>query len=136
MADIAGTTPPSPPFTRGGRVFDWLNMNMQNHDEDLARAFDSQAAKFEVAPVQSDPLALERLVAQADLPQGCRRARRRLWAGPGELRVSGCWVSRRRCRSFARNDRAGEPSVPATRRPRQVSSSLGIRPITRRPWSL
>jgi 2-polyprenyl-3-methyl-5-hydroxy-6-metoxy-1,4-benzoquinol methylase len=45
---------------------------MQSHDQNLARAFDSQAAKFEVAPVQSDPLALERLVRAADLPQGCR----------------------------------------------------------------
>ena len=39
-------------------------MNMQKHDQDLARAFDSQAAKFEVAPVQSDPAALERLVRE------------------------------------------------------------------------
>jgi SAM-dependent methyltransferase len=47
------------------------DMNMQKHDQDLALAFDSQAAKFEVAPVQSDPAALERLVRAADLPQGC-----------------------------------------------------------------
>jgi SAM-dependent methyltransferase len=45
---------------------------MQNRDQELALAFDSQAAKFEVAPVQSDPLALERLVRAADLPQGHR----------------------------------------------------------------
>jgi cyclopropane fatty-acyl-phospholipid synthase-like methyltransferase len=44
---------------------------MQNHDQDLARAFDLQAPKFEVAPVQSDPAALERLVCAADLPPGC-----------------------------------------------------------------
>jgi SAM-dependent methyltransferase len=38
------------------------------HDEALANAFDGQAAKFERAPVQSDPEALERLVLAADLP--------------------------------------------------------------------
>jgi SAM-dependent methyltransferase len=38
------------------------------HDEALADAFDGQAAKFERAPVQSDPAALERLVLAADLP--------------------------------------------------------------------
>ncbi len=43
---------------------------MQDHDQDLARAFDSQAPKFEVAPVQSDPAALERLVRAADLAPG------------------------------------------------------------------
>ena len=42
---------------------------MRNHDQDLAQAFDSQAAKFEVAPVQSDPVALATLVAQPT----CRR---------------------------------------------------------------
>jgi 2-polyprenyl-3-methyl-5-hydroxy-6-metoxy-1,4-benzoquinol methylase len=47
------------------------DMNMQNHDQDLARAFDSQAPKFEVAPVQSDPVALARLVSAADFPRGC-----------------------------------------------------------------
>jgi SAM-dependent methyltransferase len=43
---------------------------MNDHDRELARAFDSQAPKFERAPVQSDPAALERLVRQADLPPG------------------------------------------------------------------
>jgi hypothetical protein len=33
-----------------------------DHDQALASAFDDQAAKFERAPVQSDPAALERLV--------------------------------------------------------------------------
>jgi SAM-dependent methyltransferase len=45
-------------------------MRMQDHDKDLAQAFDSQAPKFEVAPVQSDPAALERLVQAAALPLG------------------------------------------------------------------
>ena len=45
---------------------------MSNHDRDLAAAFDGQAARFEVAPVQSDPVALARLVAFADLPSACR----------------------------------------------------------------
>jgi SAM-dependent methyltransferase len=40
---------------------------MQEHDRNLATAFDGQAAKFERAPVQSDPAALERLVQAADL---------------------------------------------------------------------
>lgn len=38
------------------------------HDQKLSRAFDGQADKFERAPVQSDPLALDRLVRFADLP--------------------------------------------------------------------
>jgi SAM-dependent methyltransferase len=40
---------------------------MLDHDRALATAFDGQAAKFERAPVQSDPEALERLVRAADL---------------------------------------------------------------------
>ena len=44
---------------------------MQDHDQNLARAFDAQAPKFEVAPVQSDPAAIERLVHAAELPAGC-----------------------------------------------------------------
>jgi SAM-dependent methyltransferase len=43
---------------------------MTDHDQNLARAFDSQAPQFERAPVQSDPIALDRLVSQADLPAG------------------------------------------------------------------
>jgi SAM-dependent methyltransferase len=45
---------------------------MSNHDRNLASAFDAQAARFEVAPVQSDPAALRRLVAFAGLPEGSR----------------------------------------------------------------
>jgi SAM-dependent methyltransferase len=43
---------------------------MNNHDRELASAFDSQAPKFERAPVQSDPAALERLVRESALPPG------------------------------------------------------------------
>jgi SAM-dependent methyltransferase len=43
---------------------------MSEHDKALATAFDGQAAKFERAPVQSDPAALARLVAAADLTSG------------------------------------------------------------------
>jgi SAM-dependent methyltransferase len=43
---------------------------MNDHDRELARTFDSQAPKFERAPVPSDPAALERLVRQAGLPPG------------------------------------------------------------------
>jgi SAM-dependent methyltransferase len=40
----------------------------QHHDHALAEAFDGQAAKFERAPVQSDPAALQRLVREAGFP--------------------------------------------------------------------
>jgi SAM-dependent methyltransferase len=43
---------------------------MSDHDSELARAFDSQAPKFEVAPVQSDPAAIADLVRLADLAPG------------------------------------------------------------------
>ncbi|HTO96256.1 MAG TPA: class I SAM-dependent methyltransferase [Myxococcales bacterium] len=43
-----------------------------DHDRELQRAFDGQAARFEAAPVQSDPAALARLVAFARLPPGAR----------------------------------------------------------------
>ncbi len=42
----------------------------QEHNERLATAFDGQAARFEKAPVQTDPEALARLVRAADLPPG------------------------------------------------------------------
>ncbi len=42
------------------------------HDRDLSQAFDGQAERFEQAPVQTDPLALARLVAYADLPPESR----------------------------------------------------------------
>jgi 2-polyprenyl-3-methyl-5-hydroxy-6-metoxy-1,4-benzoquinol methylase len=45
---------------------------MSDHDQDLATAFDSQAPKFERAPVQSDPVALARLVREARLPSGAK----------------------------------------------------------------
>jgi SAM-dependent methyltransferase len=41
---------------------------MSDHDDALASAFDGQAARFERAPVQSDPRGLERLIRAADLP--------------------------------------------------------------------
>jgi SAM-dependent methyltransferase len=43
---------------------------MPDHDQELARAFDGQAAHFERAPVQSNPATLDRLVQAADLPRG------------------------------------------------------------------
>jgi 2-polyprenyl-3-methyl-5-hydroxy-6-metoxy-1,4-benzoquinol methylase len=46
-------------------------IRMSDHDQDLARAFDSQAPLFERAPVQSDPVAIKRLVMESDLPAGC-----------------------------------------------------------------
>ncbi|WP_337176283.1 class I SAM-dependent methyltransferase [Paludisphaera sp.] len=42
------------------------------HDRELAGAFDGQAPKFEKAPVQSDPAALERLTREAGFPSGSR----------------------------------------------------------------
>ncbi|MDR3553239.1 MAG: class I SAM-dependent methyltransferase [Syntrophobacteraceae bacterium] len=41
-----------------------------NHEHDLARAFDGQAARFERAPVQTDPVTLARLIRYADFPDG------------------------------------------------------------------
>src|SRR4051812_45472891 len=45
---------------------------MDEHDRELQQAFDGQAARFEAAPVQSDPEALARLVAFAAFPAGAR----------------------------------------------------------------
>src|SRR5512140_2004456 len=42
------------------------------HDRDLARAFDAQAAAFEQAKVQRDAASLARFVAFAALPPGAR----------------------------------------------------------------
>ena len=93
-------------------------MHDHEHDRRLAQAFDGQAPKFEVAPVQSDPEALDRLVRAACLPSdalvldaGC---------GPGlvsaALLAAGCRVvgvdlsaemidrARKRCAGFG--DRA------------------------------
>jgi 2-polyprenyl-3-methyl-5-hydroxy-6-metoxy-1,4-benzoquinol methylase len=43
-----------------------------DHDQQLAKGFDAQAPKFERAPAQSDPAAIERLVHEADFPPGAR----------------------------------------------------------------
>jgi SAM-dependent methyltransferase len=45
-------------------------MSNVSHDQELSAAFDGQAARFEKAPVQSDPQALARLVRFAELPHG------------------------------------------------------------------
>lgn len=45
---------------------------MQHSERDVAAAFDQQAAQFEKAPVQTNPAALARLVANADFPAGAR----------------------------------------------------------------
>lgn len=42
------------------------------HDRALSEAFDVQALRFERAPVQSDPVALDRLVREVDFPSGNR----------------------------------------------------------------
>jgi len=47
-------------------------VGMASHDKELAHAFDGQAARFERAPVQSDPVALARLVQFAALPGDSR----------------------------------------------------------------
>jgi SAM-dependent methyltransferase len=46
---------------RGGLI-------VQDHDRALASGFDAQAPKFEIAPVQSDPAAIARLVHEAGFP--------------------------------------------------------------------
>lgn len=45
---------------------------MSTHERALAEAFDGQAARFENAPVQTDPAALSRLLAIAALPPDSR----------------------------------------------------------------
>ncbi len=98
---------------------------MHDHDQRLAQAFDGQAPRFEVAPVQSDPEALKRLVQAADLPgdalvldAGC---------GPGlvsaALLAAGCRVigadlssemierARKRCADFGDRGRFFQASV-------------------------
>lgn len=91
---------------------------MSDHDRDLAQAFDSQAALFERAPVQSDPVSLARLVRLAGLPTGALVLD--AGCGPGlvaqALLESGCRVlgvdlshemvarARKRCQAFG--DRA------------------------------
>ncbi len=45
-------------------------LTVHDHDQQLAHGFDAQAAKFERAPVQSDPAAIERLVRAVGLPPG------------------------------------------------------------------
>lgn len=45
---------------------------MADHDREIQRAFDAQAAAFERAPVQSDPAAIERLALFAAFPAGSR----------------------------------------------------------------
>jgi SAM-dependent methyltransferase len=105
---------------------------MSDHDRSLAEAFDGQAARFERAPVQSDPAALARLAAFAGLPEGSRV----LDAGCGPGLVSeaflkaGCSVvgvdlsaemvarARKRCAPFGGRARfeqvsAYDPSVTA-----------------------
>jgi SAM-dependent methyltransferase len=87
---------------------------VDEHDRELQRAFDGQAARFEAAPVQSDPAALARLVDFARLPAGARLID--AGCGPGLVAEafleSGCTVqgvdlseemlarARRRCARF------------------------------------
>lgn len=89
-------------------------MSGDAHDQDLASAFDGQAARFERAPVQSDPVALARLLREAAFPPGSRILD--AGCGPGlvseTLLAAGCRVvgvdlsaemiarARRRCASF------------------------------------
>jgi 2-polyprenyl-3-methyl-5-hydroxy-6-metoxy-1,4-benzoquinol methylase len=43
-------------------------LTVHDHDRELALKFDAEAPKFEVAPVQSDPVAIARLVGEAGFP--------------------------------------------------------------------
>ncbi len=92
---------------------------MSDHDQNLARAFDSQAPLFERAPVQSDPIALERLVREAELPAGCLVLD--AGCGPGLVSAAplGSRISSRWRRPLARNDRAGAEALFASRRARR-----------------
>ena len=51
-----------------------LGTEPHQHDRDLAKAFDGQAAQFERAPVHTNKSALGRLVAFAALQPGARVA--------------------------------------------------------------
>lgn len=44
----------------------------EDHDQELSQAFDGQAPRFEKAPVQSDPVALRRLLARSAFAPGAR----------------------------------------------------------------
>ena len=86
------------------------------HDQTLGRAFDGQAAAFELAPIQTDPALLAGLVAITALPAGAHVLD--AGCGPGLLaaaflddprgyRMTGCDLSaemvaraRRRCAPF------------------------------------
>ena len=100
---------------------------MDDHDRELQRAFDGQAARFEAAPVQSDPQALARLVAFARLPAGARL----IDAGCGPGLVAEAFLdagfTRPRRRPLRRDAAAGAPALRAVRRPRLVRSRLGVR---------
>src|ERR1700753_2641398 len=52
-----------------------------HHEHEGAKAFDGQASEFELAPVQTDPVTLQRLVAFAGFPKGARLAD--VGCGPG-----------------------------------------------------
>jgi SAM-dependent methyltransferase len=98
---------------------------MNDHDQDLAQAFDAQAPKFEVAPVQSDPAAIERLIGAAALPAECLVLD--VGCGPGlvseRLLAGGCRVvgvdlshemierARKRCARYGENAHFLESSV-------------------------
>jgi 2-polyprenyl-3-methyl-5-hydroxy-6-metoxy-1,4-benzoquinol methylase len=98
---------------------------MQQHDQDPARAFDAQAPRFEVAPVQSDPAALARLVRAADLPEGSLVLDAGCGPGlvsaaflPAGFRVVGVDLSRemierahKRCAAYGQNARFRQGSV-------------------------
>ena len=102
------------------------------HDKALAQAFDGQAPRFERAPVQTDPIALERLVKFADFPP----AGRVLDAGCGPGLVSeallrsglpGC-----RRRPVAGDDRPSNQSLRPVDRPGRVPPVQPVRSSSRR----
>jgi hypothetical protein len=59
---------------------------MSDHDTNLARAFDGQAARFERAPVQTDPVLLERLIRMAGAEQGLAHQSRTV-TGTQDVRI-------------------------------------------------
>ena len=117
-------------FCESGRAPNRGEPMSNDHDQALARAFDVQAPRFERAPVQSDPAALERLVQFAGFPPGSRILD--AGCGPGLVceallsagyRVVGVDLSRemierarRRCEPVERPSRVSPP-VPLRHRP-------------------
>ena len=112
--------------------------NREDQDARLAAAFDGQAARFERAPVQTDPGALARLVAFADFPPDSRICD--VGSGPGLVslallqaghRVDGIDLSsemvtraRSRCAGFGDRGRFEQGSIDSKATPAAYDGTI------------